>query len=287
MKKALLNLAAAVVKRTPRGGFPIMRMLARRFDHFQHMPIRLAPSGDMISADLRQRVWFPLWKHGCYPHCRGEEQLIRQIVQQGWQVWDVGANIGYMALLFRRLVGETGRVVAFEPSPQCAAYLARSAAAYDNILRIEAAVGATDGALGFVELVALDQSRAAGDNDADAIRVPMVKLDTVFVDRALAPPDFLKVDVEGYEKQVFLGAADLIGRYRPIVMFEALSVGQLDESLSVLNRIGQGAYRYSQITHDGSLRPIAEPRDMNAEATSNFLALTDRQRTRLTVSDSS
>ncbi|MEY2442412.1 MAG: hypothetical protein QOJ46_1838, partial [bacterium] len=49
------------------------------------------------------------------------QQAIVRSVRPGDHVWDVGANIGYLALVAARIVGPTGRVVAIEPEAQCAA----------------------------------------------------------------------------------------------------------------------------------------------------------------------
>ncbi len=46
-----------------------------------------------------------------------ERHLLRDLVEPGMTVVDVGANIGYYMLLFRELVGAEGEVICFEPSP--------------------------------------------------------------------------------------------------------------------------------------------------------------------------
>ena len=46
-----------------------------------------------------------------------EAQLLRNLVGEGMQVVDIGANIGLYTLLLSRLAGKTGRVFAFEPEP--------------------------------------------------------------------------------------------------------------------------------------------------------------------------
>jgi protein-L-isoaspartate O-methyltransferase len=53
--------------------------------------------------------------------------FIQRIVAAGDTVLDVGANIGYLTMLFAHLVGETGRVVAFEPGENDLPYLTANA----------------------------------------------------------------------------------------------------------------------------------------------------------------
>jgi len=57
-----------------------------------------------------------------------QQALIRSL-RPGDHVWDVGANIGYLALVAARIVGPAGRVVAIEPDPDCAAAIRANAAA--------------------------------------------------------------------------------------------------------------------------------------------------------------
>lgn len=53
-------------------------------------------------------------------------------------------------------------------------------------------------------------SRFAGERSDKARIVPLRRLDALFADGKLPKTDFLKVDVEGFEKYVFLGAKDLL-----------------------------------------------------------------------------
>lgn len=46
-----------------------------------------------------------------------ETQVMEKIIKKGDIVIDCGANIGYYSLLFSKLVGESGKVFAFEPEP--------------------------------------------------------------------------------------------------------------------------------------------------------------------------
>jgi len=46
-----------------------------------------------------------------------ETELVKQEIHDGDTVLDIGANIGYFSLIFSKIVGNNGRVYAFEPDP--------------------------------------------------------------------------------------------------------------------------------------------------------------------------
>src|ERR1700674_193031 len=70
-----------------------------------------------------------------------ETEIVKREVRSGEVVLDIGAHIGYYTLLFARLVGESGRVFAFEPDPANFAILSSNVAvnAYENVTLIRSA----------------------------------------------------------------------------------------------------------------------------------------------------
>jgi hypothetical protein len=85
------------------------------------------------------------------PRFIDERHLLGRLIQPGATVIDVGANIGYYMLLFAHLVGETGRIICFEPVPENLCELRRNQSrnALENVEIVEAAVGAEAGTVNF------------------------------------------------------------------------------------------------------------------------------------------
>ncbi len=251
----------------------MVRGLAQRCPALQQYEVSLVMApGTSLKVDLRESVCFPLWKYGCYPHQLAEDRLAFQFIRPGDSVWDVGANIGYTAILYSLCVRESGFVLAFEPSPKAFHHLARNVRGYTNIVPLQFAVSDREDDLYFEEKHALDTSALVSDaiGDERAMKVRGITLDSLL--STYRPPDFLKIDVEGHEAQALNGAADLIRRFHPLIQFEALSETSLHHILEVFAAIAGRDYSFHQISRAGRLSSALDTR--RTDCTHNFLAAT-------------
>ena len=146
-----------------------------------------------------------------------ERHLLHRLLRPGMRVADVGANIGYYALLFAAAVGPGGEVVCCEPEPDNLAELDRTLAWNQlvNVRVLPVALGESDGEVRLVRGVN-GMVRPNGGGPEDTVVVPLRRLDAILPGRV----DLLKVDVEGYEGQVLNGAERLLQEYRPIIFLE-------------------------------------------------------------------
>ncbi len=150
------------------------------------------------------------------------QQAIVRSARAGDHVWDVGANIGYIALVATRIVGPAGRVVAIEPDAQCAAAIRRNAA-LNGLGQLEVVEAAAAQDSGTAELVVVrdrlwTRLASVGDHheSEQCVRVRTIALDDV----EGPPPALVKIDVEGAELEVVAGMARLLREARPIVVCE-------------------------------------------------------------------
>jgi FkbM family methyltransferase len=160
---------------------------------------------------------------------RAEILALDEAIRPGEAAADVGANKGAYLPWLSRAAGPEGRVVAFEPQPDLAAYLERvcRAASLGNV-RVEAA-GVSDaggarrlhvpGESGASPGASFEPAVAAGSRGRE-IEARVLALDEYLAGepRRLAA---LKVDVEGHELAVFRGARGRIESDGPLVVFES------------------------------------------------------------------
>lgn len=139
-------------------------------------------------------------------------------------LFDVGANAGFVSLI-RCRQNPRLRAICFEPHPDTFRALERNIAVnnlQDRVLALNAAVGAESGELRILQaegdsMLAVTSERLHPGVPRKEIMVPVVSLDD-YCEQHNIWPDFLKIDVEGHEEQVLLGAHKVLDRVQRLVM---------------------------------------------------------------------
>jgi FkbM family methyltransferase len=138
--------------------------------------------------------------------CEFEEMsFVMHFLQPDDLFADVGANIGAFTILAAGVA--MARVVAFEASPDTYAMLLSNIRLNDfqnRIKAIHAAAGRTEGTAQFSVGLGTENGVATDATAGNSVSVRMTTLDKELDGN---PPDLLKVDVEGFETEVFAGAA--------------------------------------------------------------------------------
>jgi FkbM family methyltransferase len=126
---------------------------------------------------------------------------------------DVGAHVGAWTM---RLAAEFEHVWAIEPCAENLACLRQNVAALPNVTIVAAAAGAEEGeaTLGLPAEPELNSGMRTLGQAGET--VPVFPLDRLDLPRL----DLLKIDVEGFELPVLLGARTLLRRHRPVIVLE-------------------------------------------------------------------
>jgi len=198
---------------------------------------RLRGAGPIATVDRRGLTWaldlnegidFAIYLLGAF-----EPETVRayeKIVRPGMTVLDIGANVGAHTLHLARLVGDDGRVIAFEPTDwafaKLKANLALNPALERRVTPVQAFLVDRAGREVEAEVPAswpLDgrdvhpklRGRAMTAEGAVA-----TTLDDWLTANAVTTVDFVKMDVDGHEGGVLAGAAQMLARDRPTILLE-------------------------------------------------------------------
>jgi FkbM family methyltransferase len=154
------------------------------------------------------------------------QKTVASLLRDGDVFYDIGANVGFFSVLAGRLVGPAGAVYAFEPVPANASTVERNAR-LNRLGNIEVLRVAVSHQAGRSELFlahyaggAALKSAAVPPDLAGSILVDTSPIDDLVKARRIRPPDVVKIDVEGAEKDVLQGMLDVLREWRPKVILE-------------------------------------------------------------------
>ena len=176
---------------------------------------------------------------------------------------DIGANVGMSALSILT-INSHANIVSFEPNPVNYAYLDRLADKFVNFQYLSVGLGAKTSNIPFyypiynnkrmTALGSYDRNRAENwlNEDTvyffstDRLKIEKITIEVETLDRFQLKPDYVKIDVEGFEQQVLLGATQTIEHDRPILLIEGVSWN--DSVHQLLDQWQYQAYRFENDT---------------------------------------
>lgn len=180
--------------------------------------VQLVKRSMILARTLLRKLGFTRFVQKAFPPKVYEEAFAREIasaVKPGDVVWDIGANIGVYTHRFLESVGPTGVVVAFEPSPACEVHFSRFKNSGFPLIHVDAALGNSTGTVTF-EIAGNPTSPvnrvvdSACEDSAATVQVRMYRADDAQRDLGLPLPTVIKLDVEGFEKDVLEGCTSVL-----------------------------------------------------------------------------
>jgi FkbM family methyltransferase len=210
-------------------GFGVYELVYRLYYGCKTVVVRLFRSRATLTVGHLTRVFAtPTPTHYQWiQRVLGEREMLEMFVdnlQAGDVVWDVGAHVGVYSLLAHGVVGQRGRVYAFEPEPRTYKLLGKNCQlnGVNNIDLLPMALGDEDGeamlytdwraGLGIHKL--FYERRLQKRGTAVTVR----RGDTVINNQIARPPTVVKVDVEGWEYAVLSGMATALSHCRLLLI---------------------------------------------------------------------
>jgi len=174
--------------------------------------------------------------HGCWlgTYEIQTRRCFEKYVGKGDVVYDIGAHVGFYTLTASALVGSQGTVVSFEPLPRNLDYLIRhvSLNSLENVRILAAACTDENGLAGFE---VNRKGHAQGHlSEGRNLYISTVTLDKVWEREAFPSPDHMKIDVEGGERNVLRGGADVIQKFHPTIFLSLHSLPLYEACVALL-----------------------------------------------------
>jgi FkbM family methyltransferase len=210
-------------------------------------------------VDVGCGVGWTCFEYGTWePHV---EKAIRANLLPGQNALDIGANIGYFAAVMAQVVGNNGRICAFEPVPSTVEQLRMTVTSngFNHVEIMPIAVGAAESTttIWYDKVVSANASmyKRITTVSGESAQVPVLTIDSLYHAGKIPKADFIKIDVEGHELSAFTGAKRFLIESRPTIVFEynpetaALAGWQLSELVGLLSSCC--GYAYYIIVGDG------------------------------------
>jgi FkbM family methyltransferase len=182
---------------------------------------------------------------------------------------DVGAHYGYFSLVASDILKD-GKVYSFEPTSNSFSILKENMMSKANVIIFNKAVSNNNTPITFYEFDNLHSeynstqiSQFENENWFKTIKPKVVTINTVtlsdFCQENSIYPDFIKIDVEGFENEVIKGAEKILSssKKKPIVIIEYLTTQRGNkphkQAYDLLSGMGYSSFTINQ---NGDLEPI-------------------------------
>ncbi len=144
---------------------------------------------------------------------------IKSILNNGSTFIDGGANIGFFSLIASKIVGPTGAVIAFEPTPSTLNYLKKNITTnkIKNIIVVDKGLSSSEKQLPF--LLSKDNPEANFimskedenlQNKDQIIKISTISIDKFCSENNINKIDLIKLDIEGQELEAIKGAREIL-----------------------------------------------------------------------------
>ena len=195
------------------------------------------------------------WELSCTEYINAE-------VKPGMRAIDAGANVGYFSVLMGELVGDAGHVYLFEPTPRLKDPLERSMFLNGYVNRttlITDPLWDTVGAEVTFAIPNADTKNARISDPVGGDDHTQVTLTTTTIDATIQPGekiDFIKVDVEGAELQLWRGMKRVLSENEAISVFLEYNAGRGDAA-TLLDEIEDAGFALAYLDSWYGVKPVS------------------------------
>lgn len=183
-------------------------------------------------------------------------EACRQLIKTGTTIYDVGANIGYVSMIFAEFTGMEGKVLAFEPLPENVQRIRENAQLnnYAQIQVFENAVIDTERPVPFLRHQSVGMGKALGSAGRTdqvylaELNVKGIGLDEFVFEQGNPIPDLVKIDIEGGEVMALPGMKRILTQYSPILMIELHGEESEQTAWNVLNNCGYELFHMDDLS---------------------------------------
>jgi len=204
--------------------------------------------------------------------------FLKKFIKQGDFTIDIGANIGQVSTILSILCGKDGLTIAFDPNPYVFKILQQNAdlnVDKANLLAYNFAITDVDDEFYYNSSeasfnnggISKEKENRHGKYSLSS-KIKGINLENFLISKfndKLPKLRLIKIDTEGYDKEIIKSISNILIKYKPIVISECfgkLSQAERFEQFDLLKSKGYSLYYFTDFVADTKIIPIAKKEDM-------------------------
>ncbi len=227
----------------------IETLIAKPFNFEIEVPVKIGGIGRPLYV-LRGREADHKW-------------MMDQEISPGNTIFDLGANIGYYALMESKLLNRSGKIFAVEPDPRNVLFFKKNIKRFhleDIISLEEAGISDVDGELDFMLSNRTNLSSFGAQDEIGAKKIKVTVFNFSNYIKKLGKVDLVRMDVEGHEVEILSSLCHLVDINKDLapkkIIFETHEYYEKKDMFKIiLANLLDKAYRVKYISSDDELYP--------------------------------
>lgn len=250
------------------------------------------PKLDLFELKDHGKVEFANWSNPLVSAIKLSSEMIdffRQFIKEGDLAIDIGANIGDTTVPLALCTGTSGLTLAFDPNPYVFKILRKNAtlnADKVNIVPLPYAISTEENDFFFISSEASfgNGGISATKESSHGKFVYPEKIKGVNLSNFLKKEypqwlksfSFVKIDTEGYDKEILKSISDLISTYKPVIIAESFGKSTDAEKIELYETIehyGYDIFYFEDFNINSSIKKLNNKKDIvNWKETINIYA---------------
>ena len=244
MRKSIIAIAKKIYENTPYK--PLRGFYYRIFCAMvRNRTVHASIEGINYKLDLGEVIDVGIYLNRYEPDVTAATE---RLCRPGFTVLDIGANIGSHTLRLARIAGESGKVYAFEPTDYAYQKLIHNISLnpFKNIIPIQIALSDKNLLQQHIHFRSSWPTKGGTPVQKESV-VDFIKLDDWCKSEKLERVDLIKLDVDGNEYSVIMGAESLLNRQHPLIIMEVWGPNFSDQSQNPFVALIRMGYKFYHI----------------------------------------
>jgi FkbM family methyltransferase len=183
------------------------------------------------------------------------EAVVQELSDENLVIWGIGAHFGYNSLVFSNITQDDAKILSFEPNIANIERFKENLASNNELAKKISlytwAISDCDQQAFFYYSNSIDDSISSGSylgsvmppltpetySDFQSTTIFTRSIDSLIAKENLPKPNIIKIDVEGAEYEVLLGAKTLLTSLKPVLIIEIHHIKAMHEVLNLLHEL--------------------------------------------------